>query len=88
MSEAEKLLLARLSVFAGSVTLASVIAVVAGGGIPQEQVGDLLLSLREKSLVQADPSTNEMRCRLLESTRFYASALLMDGCRDFGFKGG
>jgi predicted ATPase/DNA-binding winged helix-turn-helix (wHTH) protein len=78
LSEAEKLLLARLSVFAGSATLASVIAVVAGGGIPQEQVGDLLLSLLEKSLVQADPSTNDMRYRLLESTRFYASEKLLD----------
>jgi hypothetical protein len=78
LSEAEKLLLARLSVFAGSATLASVIAVVADGGIPQEQVGDLLLSLLEKSLVHADPSTNEMRYRLLESTRFYASEKLLD----------
>jgi predicted ATPase/DNA-binding winged helix-turn-helix (wHTH) protein len=75
LSEAEKMLLARLSVFAG---LASVIAVVADGGIPQEQVGDLLLSLLEKSLVHADPSTNEMRYRLLESTRFYASEKLVD----------
>jgi predicted ATPase/DNA-binding winged helix-turn-helix (wHTH) protein len=78
LSEAEKLLLARLSVFAGSATLASVIAVVADGGIPQEQVGDLLLSLLEKSLVHVDPSTNEMRYRLLESTRFYASEKLLD----------
>jgi hypothetical protein len=78
LSEAEKLLLARLSVFAGSATLASVIAVVADGGILQEQVGDLLLSLLEKSLVQADPSTHDMRTRLLESTRFYASEKLLD----------
>jgi len=78
LSEAEKLLLARLSVFAGSATLASVVAVVADGGIPQEQVGDLLLSLLEKSLVHADSSTNEMRYRLLESTRFYASEKLLD----------
>jgi predicted ATPase len=78
LSEAEKLLLTRLSVFAGSATLASVIAVVADGGIPQEQVGDLLLSLLEKSLVHADPSTNEMRYRLLESTRYYASEKLVD----------
>lgn len=78
LSEAEKLLLARLSVFAGSATLASVIAVVADGGIPPEQVGDLLLSLLEKSLVHADPSINEMRYRLLESTRLYASEKLLD----------
>jgi predicted ATPase/DNA-binding winged helix-turn-helix (wHTH) protein len=40
--------------------------------ILQDQVGDLLLSLVEKSLVHADPGGNETRYRLLESTRYYA----------------
>jgi predicted ATPase/DNA-binding winged helix-turn-helix (wHTH) protein len=78
LSEPEKLLLARLSVFLSSATLASITAVAGGEGIPQEQIGDLLLSLVEKSLVHADPTANEMRYRLLESTRYYASEKLTD----------
>jgi predicted ATPase len=78
LSEAEKLLLARLSVFSGSATLASITAVVADRGIPQQQVGDLLLSLVEKSLVHADSTDDEVRYRLLESTRYYASEKLPD----------
>ena len=72
LTEPEKQLLARLSVFLGSTTLPSISAVVAGKDIPQGEVGDLLLSLVEKSLVQADPGGHETRYRLLESTRYYA----------------
>jgi predicted ATPase/DNA-binding winged helix-turn-helix (wHTH) protein len=78
LSDAEKLLLARLSVFWGSATLASIAAVVAGGGIPQNRVGDLLLSLVEKSLVHADPAGGDTRYRLLESARYYAAEKLAD----------
>ena len=78
LSDAEKLLLARLSVFLGSATLASIAAVVAGGGIPQGRVGDLLLSLVEKSLVHADPAGGDTRYRLLESARYYAAEKLAD----------
>jgi predicted ATPase/DNA-binding winged helix-turn-helix (wHTH) protein len=78
LSEAEKLLLARLSVFSGSATRASIAAVVAGTGIPKDQVGDLLLSLVEKSLVHADPAGGGTRYRLLETTRYYAAEKLAD----------
>jgi hypothetical protein len=78
LSDVEKLLLVRLSVFSGSATLASITAVVADGGIPQDQVGDLLLSLVEKSLVHADPVGGDTRYRLLESTRYYAVEKLAD----------
>ncbi len=76
LSEAEKLLLARLAVFSGSAGRESIAAVVAGAEIPQERVGDLLLSLVEKSLVQADTLGGGTRYRLLESTRYYASEKL------------
>ena len=66
LSDPEKLLLGRLSVFLGGTTLASITAVVAGAELPREQVGDLLLSLVEKSLVHADLVGNETRYRLLE----------------------
>jgi hypothetical protein len=78
LSDAEKLLLTRLSVFSGSATLASIAAVVAGGEIPQDQVSDLLLSLVEKSLIHADPAGSGTRYRLLESTRYYAAEKLAD----------
>ena len=81
LSAAEKILLARLSVFFGNAALASITAVVAGDEIPSQEVGDLLLSLVEKSLVHADPAGSEFRYGLLESTRYYASEKLADGPR-------
>jgi predicted ATPase/DNA-binding winged helix-turn-helix (wHTH) protein len=78
LSDAEKRSLARLSVFLGSATLASITAVVASGEIAPAEVGDLLLSLVEKSLVHADLSGGEARYRLPESTRYYASEKLAD----------
>jgi len=76
LSDAEKILLGRLSVFLGGTTLASITAVATSAEIPPEQVGDLLLSLVEKSLVHADLAVSEARYRLLESTRYYASEKL------------
>ena len=78
LSAPEKLILARLSVFLGSAALASISEIAAGGEIAPPQVGDLLLSLAEKSLVQADVAGGEPRYRLLESTRFYAGEKLAD----------
>jgi predicted ATPase/DNA-binding winged helix-turn-helix (wHTH) protein len=72
LTEPEKTLLARLAVFLGSTTLASIAAVDADKTQPQQQVGDLLLSLVEKSLAHADPAGDETRYHLLESTRYYA----------------
>ena len=81
LSDAEKILLARLSVFFGTAALASITAVVASAEIPAEQVSDLLLSLVEKSLVHADAASSEFRYGLLESTRYYASEKLADASR-------
>ncbi len=72
-TDAEKRLLARLSVFLGSTTLSSISAVAADAEISRDAIPDLLLSLVEKSLVNADLSGVEARYRLLESTRYYAS---------------
>ena len=81
LSEAEKMLLARLSIFLGGTTLASITAATAGDDMPREQVGDLLLSLVEKSLVQTDLAGSECRYGLLESTRYYAAEKLSDAPR-------
>ena len=66
LNDAEKLLLARSAVFAGSALMTSITAVVASVEIPPEQFGDLLYSLAEKSLVHIDPIAGETRYRLLE----------------------
>src|SRR5262249_53101215 len=81
LSDAEKILLARLSVFFGTAALASITAVVASAEIQAEQMSDLLLSLVEKSLVHADSPGGEFRYGLLESTRYYASEKLADASR-------
>jgi predicted ATPase/DNA-binding winged helix-turn-helix (wHTH) protein len=78
LAQAEKVLLARLAVFLGSTTLGSITAVVASEDLPEERIGDLLLSLVEKSLVHADLGDSEARYRLLESTRHYALEKLPD----------
>ena len=78
LSDVEKTLLARLSVFLGETTLASISAVVTGDEMPPEQIGDLLLSLVEKSLVHADLGGGECRYGLLESTRYFSAEKLVD----------
>ena len=78
LSDAEKILLGRLSVFSGSATLASIRAVVATVEISPAQVGDLLFSLVEKSLVHADLTASEPRYHLLE---FDAMLCVRETCR-------
>jgi hypothetical protein len=65
-------LLARLSVFLGATAIESVTPVTACEELRSEQIGDLLFSLVEKSLVQADSTGYEPRFYLFESTRYYA----------------
>lgn len=70
LSEAEKTLFARLSVFAGGWTLEAAEAVGAGGEIESADVLDLLARLVEKSLVRMDAETG--RYRMLETVKAYA----------------
>jgi len=72
LSANERKLLRSLSIFAGGFTLESASIVVG------EDVLDLLSSLVDKSLVQADLSGNEARYRLLESTHEYAREKLIE----------
>ena len=71
LSEPERALFRRLAVFAGGFTLDSAAAV--GGGA---EAVDLLASLVDKSLVQADLAS-DVRYRLLESMRVYAREKLV-----------
>ena len=80
LSEDEKVLFRRLSVFAGGWTLEAAEAVCSGGGVEQEDVLDLLGTLVDKSLVVAGAtSSGALRYGILEPIRQYAKELLEQG---------
>ena len=72
LSDPEKLLLQRLSLFAGGVGIDAIAAAATDSELPDTQIFDLLISLIEKSLLTAEHGKRERRYRLLESTREYA----------------
>ena len=72
LSDAERVLLRRLSVFAGGWTLDAADAVCAGDGIETAQVLDLLTGLVERSLVLVEQRSGEARYRMLDTIRQYA----------------
>ncbi len=78
LSDGERTLLRRLSVFAGGWTLDSAEQVCSGEGIDRYGVLDLLTGLVDKSLVNTDEHGAETRYRLLETVRQYAMARLAD----------
>jgi predicted ATPase/DNA-binding CsgD family transcriptional regulator/DNA-binding XRE family transcriptional regulator/Tfp pilus assembly protein PilF len=72
LTEPERRLFERLSVFAGGWTLEAAEAVCAGDGIEPAAVLDLLTRLVDKSLVIAEPGAGgAVRFRLLETVRQY-----------------
>jgi non-specific serine/threonine protein kinase len=73
LSDEERLLLQRLSVFAGGFTLTAAEEVCKGGEIPESQVLDLLSSLVSRSLVAVQEEEGRARYRLLETVRQYAA---------------
>ena len=74
LTEDERALLWRLSVFASGFTLAAAEAVCSGADIEPERVLGLLTSIVDKCLVQADPAAD--RFRLHDSMRAYAATAL------------
>jgi len=73
LSESERKVFRRLSVYAGGWTLDASEAVVSGEGIEEGEVLDLLSELVEKSLVVAELTAGSgVRYRLLEPVRQYA----------------
>ena len=80
LSEDEKRLFGRLSVFAGGWTLEAAEAVGAGEDVQEEDILDLLSGLVEKSLVVAKGfDEGRVRYRLLEPVRQYALEKLEEG---------
>jgi non-specific serine/threonine protein kinase len=82
LSGPERLLFARLSVFAGSFALAAVESVCADDALDRRQLFDLLGRLVDHSLVSIlEGPTAEPRYRLLRIVRHYASEKLQRDCR-------
>ncbi len=78
LTDSEKTLLARLSVFAGGWTLEAAEAVCAGEPVEDWEVLDLLTSLADKSLILSEeiPGEQATRYRMLETIRQYAAECL------------
>ena len=76
LGDDERMLMRRLSVFAGGWTLEAAVAVAGDGALDEWLVLDLLTSLVDKSLVQAENAAGGTRYRFLESTRHYAAEKL------------
>ena len=76
LTEPERRVLERLSVFAGGFTLAAAEAVAAGPDVDTFDVFELLAALVARSLVVADSEGTGTRYRLLETIRQYAQERL------------
>jgi len=74
----ERVLLRRLSVFAGGFALEAAEVIATGEGIEELGVVNLLTQLIDKSLVEAETGQGDARYRLLEPVRQYAWHRLED----------
>ena len=72
LSEGERAVLRRLSIFAGDFTLRAAAAAAADGTRCYNQIIDHVTDLVDKSLVAAEIGESETRLRLLQTTRAYA----------------
>jgi predicted ATPase/class 3 adenylate cyclase/predicted negative regulator of RcsB-dependent stress response len=78
LSEAERTLFIRLSVFAGGFRLEAAEAACAGGVVERPSVLDLLSHLIDRSLVALDESSGAARYRLLDTLQQYAQERLIE----------
>ncbi len=78
LSDSERTILTRVSVFAGGFTLAAAEAVANTEGIARDEVLDLVSRLVDRSLVLMDDAGGGARFRLLETIRQYADAKLAE----------
>ncbi len=78
LNDAERVLLARLAVFAGGWTLYAADEVCMDAGVADGTGLDVLTSLIDKSLVLTEERNGATRCRLLETVRQYARDRLLE----------
>ena len=76
LNSRDRVVFDRLAVFAGGFDLDAAQEVCATEDVESFEVMDAIGSLVDKSLVQADPSENSVRYRLLETIRQYAAERL------------
>src|SRR5215472_7760213 len=76
LSEQERILFRRLSIFAGGCTLEAAEAICADKGIDKAQILDVLARLVDKSLVVVEDREGEIRYRFLETIRQYSQERL------------
>ncbi|MGV9852598.1 BTAD domain-containing putative transcriptional regulator [Streptomyces sp. NPDC003442] len=77
LTDAERTVLRRLSVFSGGASLEAAERVCAGGGVEQEQVLELLTALTEKSLLVAE-GRGAPRYRMIGTIKEYAGHRLAE----------
>jgi predicted ATPase/DNA-binding CsgD family transcriptional regulator len=78
LSEQERILFRRLSIFAGGCTLEATEAICSGEGITEDEVLDVLARLVDKSLFVVEEREGERRYRLLETIRQYSQERLWE----------
>ena len=86
LSEKERVLFKRLSVFMGGWSLEAAEAICVGGGIEEYEVLELLMGLVDKSLLVAEKRNGDHRYSLLETVRQYARDKLLDSGEGEGFR--
>jgi non-specific serine/threonine protein kinase len=78
LSDAERVLLRRLSVFAGGFTLDAIEHVCVGDGLEAGEMLDLLVQLVDRSLAVFEDTERRAGYRLLETIRQYAQERLLE----------
>ena len=78
LPEVDRAILQRLAVFVGVFTLEAAQAVAAGDGIDAAQLVEAIADLVDKSLVSSEIGTTPVRYRLLDTTRAYVLAKLIE----------
>lgn len=73
LTDAERTLFSRLSVFVGGCDLGAAVAVCSDDGLDEVDVVDLLDSLVDRSLVRVDDASGHVRYRMLETVREFAA---------------
>lgn len=86
LDDRERLLLQRLSTFAGDFSLAAAETVAGGGALEADDVLDTLAALVDKSLVVMREDAGSPRYHLLETIRQFAAAALEGNGEDDDFR--